>query len=471
MIGRYGFHSLRFKLVLASTLVEAVLLTLLVANSVRLMNNSLAEQTQIRLEELAPLFNASLAPPLVQRDYAALQDILEGIVQAKGLVYIQAIDHRGARVARAGRAPEVFRRDADLGGAGADEIFDQEQSLALSGQALGKVQFGISTAPMAAAGAAIVNQGVGIALLEIAATFALLTALGVLLTRNLLTLAQAARRVEGGDLDVALEVPGRDEVADTAHAFNQMVAALKRDISEREQLLAELTAKNAEMESFVYTISHDLKSPLITIGGFVGVLEKDIARGDRKAVREDLAEIRRATVHMQTLIDDLLALSRTGRIVGEPEPTDLPALLAGVEQRLQNQIVGTDATIELAPGLPRIAVDRKRFAQVLENLIDNAIKFRRPGVAPFIRIGGGLHDGELRLSVRDNGKGLDPAYHERIFVLFERADAETEGTGVGLAIARRIVEVHGGRLWVESSPGQGSVFWIALPQSVIVRAH
>ena len=157
---------------------------------------------------------------------------------------------------------------------------------------------------------------------------------------------------------------------------------------------------------------------------------------------------------MQTLIDDLLALSRTGRIVGEPEPTDLPALLAEVGQRLQNQIVGTDATIELAPDLPRIAVDRKRFAQVLENLIDNAIKFRRPGVAPFIQIGWGLHDGELRLSVRDNGKGLDPAYHERVFALFERADAETEGTGVGLAIARRIVEVHGGRLWVESAPGR-----------------
>jgi PAS domain S-box-containing protein len=599
VIGRYGFRSLRFKLVLASTLVEALLLTLLVANSVRLMNQSLIEQTEIRLEELAPLLNASLAPPLAQRDYAALQDILDGIVQAKGLVYIQVLDYRHHLVARAGAAPERIVRDADLGAAGGDEVFDQEQPLTLGGQALGRVQFGLSTAPMQAAKAAILNQGVGIALAEVAATFALLAVLGFLLTRNLLRLAAAAQRAEAGDLGATVNVPARDEIGETARAFNHMLAALRqtiaalrqseenfralaenardgiaigagedgrlvfanrslaemlgygraeelldghraadliapaerarvlaryrsrlkgeeapaqdeslmlrrdgalvpaefsaartvwqgepaglaivRDVSERkraeaerERLLAELTAKNAEMENFLYTISHDLKSPLITIGGFAGVLEKDLERRDPVAMRADLDEIRRATAHMQRLIDDLLALARIGRVVGEPEPTDLGTLLEGVRQRLREQIAESAVVIEVAPDLPRLRVDPRRFAQVFENLLDNAIKFRRADEPLRVEIGWQRAGPELRIGVRDNGRGIEPAYHERVFALFERTDPDTEGTGVGLAIARRIVEVHGGRLWVESAPGRGSVFWIALPQSVIVKTH
>jgi PAS domain S-box-containing protein len=241
--------------------------------------------------------------------------------------------------------------------------------------------------------------------------------------------------------------------------------------ADRERLLKELTAKNAEMENFVYTISHDLKSPLITIGGFAGMLEKDIKRQDKERIKEDLAEISKAATHMQALIDDLLALSRTGRIMGKREPVDVHALFKEVIRMLNKQVSSARAVVQMAPDLPYINVDRKRFAQVFENLIDNAVKYRRPRVKPKIEIGYRQQDYESLLYVHDNGKGINPAYLERIFELFERVDTDTEGTGVGLAIARRVVEVHGGRLWAESVPGEGSTFWIALPRSVIVKTN
>ncbi len=241
--------------------------------------------------------------------------------------------------------------------------------------------------------------------------------------------------------------------------------------ADRERLLKELTVKNTEMENFVYTISHDLKSPLITIGGFAGMLEKDIKRQDKEKISEDLAEIYKATTHMQTLIDDLLGLSRTGRIMGKQEPVDLQALLRQVIKLLNKKISSTRANVQLAPDLPWINVDRKRFSQVFENLIDNAVKYRRPRVKPEIEIGCQYHDRKLLIYVRDNGKGINSAYLERIFELFERVDTSIEGTGVGLAIVKRIVEVHNGKLWAESVLGEGSTFWIALPRSIIVEIN
>jgi PAS domain S-box-containing protein len=238
---------------------------------------------------------------------------------------------------------------------------------------------------------------------------------------------------------------------------------------EREKLVRELTARNAEMENFVYTISHDLKSPLITISGFSSLLEKDLQQGDQAMVRDSLGEIRKAASQMQDLIEDLLQQSRSGHLMGEPEELDLEPFLQHVVQRFDLKREQSQASISIAPHLPIIRVDKTRFAQVYQNLIDNALKYRRPDVAPVIELGGFINEaGELRLYVRDNGRGIKPAYLQRIFGLFQRADTSVEGTGVGLAIAKRIVEVHGGDMWAESQEGRGSTFWISLPPSVIV---
>jgi signal transduction histidine kinase len=240
--------------------------------------------------------------------------------------------------------------------------------------------------------------------------------------------------------------------------------------AERERLLSELQARNAEMENFVYTVSHDLKNPLITIGGFASLLDRDIAAGKLKQARDSIGEINRAVATLKQHIEDVLALSRAGRVIAEQRPVRLAELVAAVLAPMRERIAALDATVVVAPDLPQVLVNEEGFHRVYTNLIDNAVKYRRAGAAPRIDIGWRRDGAQLRLYVRDNGIGIEPQYRERVFGLFQRLDTHTEGTGVGLAISRRVVEAHGGGMWVESEYGRGSTFWLSLPESVIVRA-
>jgi PAS domain S-box-containing protein len=239
--------------------------------------------------------------------------------------------------------------------------------------------------------------------------------------------------------------------------------------AERERLLTELTARNIEMENFVYTISHDLKTPLVTIGGFASLLDKDLARGDSAAVTESLTEINKAAAQLQKNINDLLLLSRTGRAAGAIYPVALTEIVKDVLRQFNKRLKEADAKLVVAPDLPIIEADRQGFARVYTNLIDNALKYHRPGAPLTIEIGWENNDQELRFFVRDNGQGIKQQFHARIFDMFQRADSKTEGAGVGLAISKRVIDVHGGRMWVESEPGQGSTFWMALPATIRVE--
>ena len=239
--------------------------------------------------------------------------------------------------------------------------------------------------------------------------------------------------------------------------------------AERERLLAELQARNAEMESFLYTVSHDLKNPLITIGGFASLLDRDIAAGKLELAQDSIAEINKAVQSLKQHIKDMLSLSRAGRVIADKRPVRLAGLVADVIAAMRARIEAAGATISVAPDLPGALVNEEGFHRVYTNLIDNAIKYRRAGAAPHIDIGWRRDGTTLRLFVRDNGMGIKSRYHERVFELFQRLDSHTEGTGVGLAISKRVVEAHGGSMWVESHFGRGSTFWISLPESVIVR--
>ena len=237
---------------------------------------------------------------------------------------------------------------------------------------------------------------------------------------------------------------------------------------EREALIAELEAKNAELERFTYTVSHDLKSPLITIQGFLGLLEQDAARGDAERMRADLARISNAVEEMQRLLNELLELSRIGRLVNPPEEVGLGELVREALDLVAGRLAERSVEVEIADDLPVVYGDRSRFREVLENLIDNSVKFMGDQPAPRIEIGARRDGEETVLYVRDNGVGIDPRYHERIFGLFEQLDPKAEGTGVGLAIVKRIVEVHGGCVWVESAGvGQGSTFYFTLPAATL----
>jgi len=234
-----------------------------------------------------------------------------------------------------------------------------------------------------------------------------------------------------------------------------------RATRERERFVSELEAKNAELEQFNYTVSHDLKSPLITIQGFVDLLRKDLEADRPERVARDLEHIAKATARMQRLLDDLLDLSRAGRML-RPERAPLAELVVEALAQVEGAVRGRGVSITVSEGLPEVYADRTRVLQLLQNLVDNAVKYLGEQSAPQIAIGV-RSDGVIY--VKDNGRGVAERYHEVIFGLFERIDPSVPGTGVGLALARRIVEAHGGKIWVESDgvPGKGSAFCFTLP--------
>jgi len=305
--------------------------------------------------------------------------------------------------------------------------------------------------------------------LAILASSILAIALTTRITRPLERLTEGVRAIAGGRFDQRLNIRSNDEVQELGDSFDNMASSLAENVEQLEVFTRELAAanaelenRNAELERFTYTVSHDLKAPLITIRGFVGFLEAHARKGDFDALGADLARIEAATARMYRLLDELLTLSRVGRLVSPPEPVPL-AELAREAVALVSGRLAPAARVVIADDLPVVLVDRARLLEVLQNLIDNAARFSAAQDEPLIEVGCRREAQGDVVFVRDNGIGIDPRYHDRIFGLFDKLDADGEGTGVGLALARRIVELHGGRIWVESEgDGRGSTFCFTL---------
>jgi PAS domain S-box-containing protein len=242
------------------------------------------------------------------------------------------------------------------------------------------------------------------------------------------------------------------------------LTAQKEAEREREQLIAELEARNSELERFTYTVSHDLKSPLVTVKGFLGFLEKDIERGDRVRVQQDVMRIQEATQRMQLLLDDLLELSRIGRTSNPPQIISFNELVEEAIGLVAGQIADRSVHVHVMPNMPLVLVDRQRLVEVLQNLLDNGVKFLGEQAEPRIDVGWQSLDGEDLFFVKDNGLGIEAQFHEKVFGLFDRLDSKVEGTGIGLALVKRIIEVHNGRVWIESEgQGQGTAVCFTLP--------
>ncbi|MEP7135235.1 MAG: substrate-binding domain-containing protein [Chloroflexota bacterium] len=248
--------------------------------------------------------------------------------------------------------------------------------------------------------------------------------------------------------------------------LEQEVAEHQRTQSERERLIQELESKNAELERFAYTVSHDLKAPLITIKGFLGFVREDALAGNLVRLEADIHRIGEAADKMHALLNDLLELSRIGRMMNNPEPVPFEALVQDAIELTDGRLQEHGIQVQVASGLPVVQGDRQRLLEVVQNLLDNAAKFMGTQSKPQIEIGvQGSENNMPVIYVRDNGIGIAPQYHERIFGLFNRLDQKVEGTGVGLTLVKRIIEFHGGRIWVESAVGQGATFFFTLPRS------
>ena len=244
----------------------------------------------------------------------------------------------------------------------------------------------------------------------------------------------------------------------------RLFSDLQVELAARKELIAELESKNAELERFTYTVSHDLKSPLFTIRGFLGYLERDALSGNQERLKADIQRISDATDKMQRLLNELLELSRIGRVKNESQAIRFGELARDVVDLVQGRMMERSIVVNIDENLPTVFGDRQRLVEVLQNLVDNAAKFMGDQKEPRIEIGQrGEIDGMYILYVRDNGIGIQPEHYERVFGLFNKLDPLADGTGIGLAIVKRIIEVHGGRIWVESEMGKGSAFYFTLP--------
>jgi signal transduction histidine kinase len=243
----------------------------------------------------------------------------------------------------------------------------------------------------------------------------------------------------------------------------QDISQRKKAEAEREALILALESKNAELEQFTYTVSHDLKSPLVTISGFLGYLEKDAMAGDMPRVRKDITRIIESTDKMQRLLRELLELSRIGRMKNPSELISFNAVVDEALKLIDGQLQAARPVINVMPDMPPVYGDHLRLVEVVQNLVDNAIKFSSHKEDAHIKIGMRVDNNERVFYVSDNGIGIAPAYHERVFGLFNKLDPAIEGTGIGLTLVKRIIEIHDGRIWIESQGnGTGTTFCFTL---------
>jgi signal transduction histidine kinase len=232
-----------------------------------------------------------------------------------------------------------------------------------------------------------------------------------------------------------------------------------------EQRTAELATKNEEMEQFLNTVSHDLKNPIVTCLGLLGMVRTDLQAGNTNETLDSVARIERSVTRMRHLIEDLLNLSRIGRVRFELTTVSLLQMIRTIREELTPRLTEAGVVLDIADDLPTVKADERWMTEVFENLITNALKYGCDNLHPRITVGCANTEGEARIFVRDNGRGIDPKDHAQIFEPFKRLRSDKEGSGMGLAIVVRIVKMHGGRVWIESQPGQGAAFWVALPMA------
>ncbi|MBL4622115.1 MAG: HAMP domain-containing histidine kinase, partial [Immundisolibacteraceae bacterium] len=242
----------------------------------------------------------------------------------------------------------------------------------------------------------------------------------------------------------------------------RLMVTVLRDATERNSYIRELQQQKADIEQFTYAISHDLKSPLITIEGFAEILSDNLKNNRLDEADSDLQRITRAAGKMHVLLTELLEYSRLGVTVIKTEQVSMTEVIEDAMERVAGQIVRSAATLTITPDLPTVKGNAGRLAQLYQNLIDNAIKFNVDNTNINIELG--WDSKQKCFFIDDNGPGIALEFQDKVFGLFDQLDPQHRGSGIGLATAKRIVETHGGKIWVQSpSHLGGTCFCFTLP--------
>ena len=461
-------------------------------------------------------FSQLVAPYVFESDYVEVQSIANQLVKESDIEFIAIVDANGGVWISTATHPEgyfsgdpYFRNLFDTNQSSHRQVAENDSTnieFARPIAALGKASYlvvaSISTHVVKMEAKARLRDIILILLAMIVFASILAVYLSKILTRPLENLLYGTREIAQGNLDYRIGVESSDEIGRLSESFNTMsrqleqesldrrkaerklrhakdslettvehrtheladtIELLKQENENRELISSELEVKNAELERFAYTVSHDLKSPLVTISGFLGLLGNDIAANDSDRIQEDIERINSAVDTMGTLLNDLLELSRIGRVRGDPVICNLSEIAKQATALVGSEIDGSGVEVVIED-MPKVKGDSTRLAEVYQNLIENAIKFMGEQESPQVHIGSVEKDGMTCCFVRDNGVGIAAEYHDQVFGLFERLNTEVDGTGVGLTLVKRIIEGHGGEIWVESEGlGRGSNLLFTLP--------
>ena len=485
--------SLRTKLVLTGLALQFLTLALMTAGAYALVGTYLNRELQERVAQLSPLFNAGLAVPMAQRDYASVAAILAESKLAQGLVYINICDAADRIIAEEGLSPQRrLQVGAPADAEPVEPSFDFTVPIALGGQKFGKVGFGLSRRALEEARRQIVGAIALLGGVALAAFSVMLTVWSGTITRPVKSLLVASRDIRAGNYDIEVDLERNDELGELMKAFSRMSAEIRRKVVEltesevqQRKYLRESVLRQAQIEAtlreaeaadrakadFIANMSHEIRTPMNAIAGFSELLmETPLAARQRQY----LSSLQAACSSLLKTINDVLDYSKieAGRVGAERAAYSLPELVKDViglfqPQRSQKELA---LSFQLDPALPAVLIgDALRLRQVLVNLVGNALKFTERGSVR-LQVAAERPDGKparLRFSVVDTGIGITPAQMTKLFSPFTQADSSITrrfgGTGLGLSICKRLVEVMGGQISVRSEEGRGSEFSFTVP--------